>query len=174
MSDYCYDSSVRSTLLLCKSILWSATFEFDAHVETVQSARRSDRQYKIDCFTVVFGQLIGMFDSLQQRAVLRAKDSNLSSWLSVVPLESHHFNLSPQEFRDPLALHYRKPLLDLPPFCDGCGAPFTVEHSLDCHVGGLVDHRHNEVRDAVGDLASLAWDQGSLLSVSLLLLIYLV
>ena len=159
MSDYCYDSSVRSTLLLRKSILGSATFEFDAHVETVQSARHSDRQYKIDHFTDVFDQLIGMFDSLQQRAVLRAKDSNLSSWLSVVPLESYHFDLSPQEFRDALALRYRKPLLDLPPFCDGCGAPFTVEHSLDCRVGGLVGYRHNEVRDAVGDLASLAWGQ---------------
>ena len=67
--------------------------------------------------------------------------------------------MSPQEFRDALALRYRKPLLDLPPFCDGCGAPFTVEHSLDCRVGGLVGRRHNEVRDAVGDLAFLAWGQ---------------
>ena len=49
--------------------------------------------------------------------------------------------------------------MDLLPFCDGCGTPFTVEHSLDCRVGGLVGHRHNEVRDAVGDLASLAWGQ---------------
>ena len=65
----------------------------------------------------------------------------------------------PQEFRDALALRYRKPLLDLSPFCDGCGAPFTVEHSLDCHVGSLVGRRHNEVRDAVGDLVSLAWGQ---------------
>ena len=119
----------------------------------------SNNGNKIDHFTVVFDQLIGMFDSLQQRAVLWAKDLNLSSWLSVVSLESHHFDLSPQEFRDALALHYRKPLLDLLPFYDGCGAPFTVEHSLDCHVGGLVGRRHNEVRDAVGDLASLAWGQ---------------
>ena len=56
----------------------------------------------------------------------------------MVPLESHHFYLSPQEFRDALALHYKKPLLDLSPFCDGCGAPFIVEHALDCCVGGLV------------------------------------
>ena len=58
--------------------------------------------------------------------ILRERHSNLSSWLSVVPLESHHFDLSPQEFRDALALCYKKPLLDLPPFCDGCGAPFIV------------------------------------------------
>ena len=58
----------------------------------------------------------------------------MSSQLSVVPLESHHFDLSPQEFRDALALHYKKPLLDLPPFCDGCGVPFIVEHALDYRV----------------------------------------
>ena len=82
-----------------------------------------------------------------------------------MPLESHHFDLSPEEFGDALTLRYRKPLLDLPillPLCDGCGAPFTVKHALDCHVGGLVGQRHNEVRDArdtVGDLAFLAWGQ---------------
>ena len=44
-------------------------------------------------------------------------------------------------------------------FYDECGVPFTIEHALDCHVEGLVGQRHNEVRDAVGDLASLAWGQ---------------
>ena len=65
--------------------------------------------------------------------------------------------MSAQEFRDGLALHYRKPLLSLPSVCDGCGTPFSVEHSLDCCFGGLVTSRHNEVRDAFGDLASLVW-----------------
>ena len=41
--------------------------------------------------------------------------------------------------------------------CDDCGAPFSVVHSLDCCFGGLVTRRHNEVRDAFGDLASLVW-----------------
>ena len=138
MYGFCYDSSVRSTLLLRNSILGSATFELDAHVETVQSAKPLDRQHKSDNFTAVFDQLITMFESLQQLAILRCKNSNLSSWLSVVPFEGHHFDLSPQEFRDALALRYKKPLLNLPPSCDGCGASFTVEHALNCHVGGLV------------------------------------
>ena len=34
---------------------------------------------------------------------------------------------------------------------------FSIEHALDCHFGGLVTCRHNEVRDAFCDLASLAW-----------------
>jgi len=72
-----------------------------------------------------------------------ARDSD-SSWLSVLHMESHHFDLSSQQFRD---ARYRKPLLN-PSVCDGCGALYSVEHVLDCRVGGLVTRRHNEVRDA--------------------------
>ena len=39
--------------------------------------------------------------------------------------------------------------------CDGCGAPFSIAYALDFLFRGLVTHRHNEVRDAFGDLASL-------------------
>jgi len=80
-------------------------------------------------------------------------------WLSVMPLERSQFDdLSAQEFRDGLALRYKKPLLCLPPCCDGCDAPLSIEHALDCRIGGLVGRRHNEVQDAFGDLASLVWN----------------
>jgi len=72
-------------------------------------------------------------------------------------LESSQFDLSVQESRNGLALCYRKPLLCLPVACDGCGVPFSIEHALDCHYGGLISRRHNEVCDAFGDLASLVW-----------------
>jgi len=77
--------------------------------------------------------------------------------LSVLPLARSQFDLSAQEFCDCLALHYKKPLLSLPCVCDGCGASFyiSIEHALDCCFGGLVSHRHNEVRDVFGNLASL-------------------
>ena len=45
----------------------------------------------------------------------------------------------------------------MPQSCDGCGDDFSIEHALSCRFGGLVVHRHNEVRDAIGDLASLVW-----------------
>ena len=77
----------------------------------------------------------------------------------MLPLQSRHFNLSAQEFQDALASRYRKPLLNLPAYCDGCGSSFGVEHALDCRVGGLVGQCHNEVRDAVCDLATLVWSQ---------------
>jgi len=39
----------------------------------------------------------------------------------------------------------KKPLLCLLPCCDGCGVPFSIEHALECQIGGLVGRRHNEV-----------------------------
>ena len=63
-----------------------------------------------------------------------------------------------KQFRDALTLHYRRPLMDLPGTCNGCGATFTVDHALDCGFGGLVTNRHNDVWGAVGDLASLLWN----------------
>ena len=44
-----------------------------------------------------------------------------------------------------------------PTFCDGCQSPFTLRHALACKKCGLLNLRHNEIRDAVGDLASLVW-----------------
>ena len=66
-------------------------------------------------------------------------------------------DLSAQEFRDALALRYKKTLTRMPRCCDGCGGEFSIEHALDCRYGGLIVHCHNEVRDAIGDLASLVW-----------------
>jgi len=75
----------------------------------------------------------------------------------VLPLARSQFELLMQEFRDGLALRYKKLLLSVPSVCDGCGAQFSIEHAIDCCFGGLVSHRHNEVQDAFGDLASLIW-----------------
>ena len=83
----------------------------------------------------------------------------MSTWLTVLPIARHHFDLTPQEFRDTLSICYKKPLLYTPVICDGCGAPFDLSHALSCRKGGLVTQRHNEVQDALGDRSVLAWNQ---------------
>ena len=91
-----------------------------------------------------------------RRAIQRAVEGKTSSWL---PLAHHHFDLSATEFRDALLLRYNRPLLKLPANCDGCGAATSLEHALDCKKGGLITQRHNEVRDVIGDLASLVYKE---------------
>ena len=157
LASHLFDSSVRGTEHLVRSIVGLEIFELDSHFDRVSSNKLHYRHQLNTVFDDEFSRLLALFDPMQQRAILRARDGNISSWLSVLPLARSQFDLSAQEFRDGLALRYRKPLLSLPSVCDGCGAPFSVDHALDCRFGGLVTRRHNEVRDAFGDLASLVW-----------------
>jgi len=41
--------------------------------------------------------------------------------------------------------------------CDGCGKVYNLSHALDCCRGDLVTKHHNEIRDALGDLAALGY-----------------
>ena len=63
--------------------------------------------------------------------------------------------MTAREFRDVLAVRYKKPLLSIPAFCDGCGSPSSLDYFLIVRKGGLITQRHNEILNAIGDLAAL-------------------
>ena len=68
-------------------------------------------------------------------------------WLAVFPTVGTHFELSPDEFRDSLAMRYGKTPTRLQSTCDADGKVIDVNHALNCPRGGLVYGRHNEMRD---------------------------
>ena len=80
----------------------------------------------------------------------------LATWLSILPTNDNFFALSPDEFRDAVALRYQFTPKELPSTCDGCSEDFDLCHALNCKKGGLVIARHNELRDLNCDLCSLA------------------
>jgi len=45
----------------------------------------------------------------------------------------------------------------IPASNDGCGEVFSLTHALDCHRGGLVTQHHNEIRDALSELAATGY-----------------
>ena len=53
---------------------------------------------------------------------------------------------------------YKKPLLNIPPFCDQCGSPSSLDRFLICKEGSLITQHHNEIQNAIGDLTALVWD----------------
>ena len=59
-----------------------------------------------------------------------------------------------QEFRDDLALHFKKPPLSLHSVCDVFGSQFIIEHALVSYFGAFITHRHNQVWDDFGDHTS--------------------
>ena len=151
-------ASRDATQIVVGAVKNECGFDIDTHEEAVYQARIEDHKLKDKNNEEKYAITLPKFGLHQQRAIQRAKDNKLSSWLTVIPVEKSHFDLSAREFRDGLALRYKRPLC-LPTKCDGCGFPFSIEHALNCRKGGLVSRRHNEIRDAVGDLASLAWGQ---------------
>ena len=69
-----------------------------------------------------------------------------SSWLGALPLQEQGFNLTKGEFHDALSLRYNRPVQNLPSKCP-CDAAFNVTHALDCHRGGFVNARHDQIRN---------------------------
>ncbi|CAM9923185.1 unnamed protein product [Heterosigma akashiwo] len=60
-------------------------------------------------------------------------------------------------FRDRLNLRHRQELRGLPSVCDGCGAPFSLEHALNCMKGGNIKLGHDQVRDECVHLCTMAY-----------------
>ena len=46
---------------------------------------------------------------------------------------------------------------DLPLYCNGCNATFSLCHALEYKKDGLIMTRHNELRDEVADLVGKAF-----------------
>ena len=81
-----------------------------------------------------------------QRNIEQLSEPGASSWLGALPLQAQGFNLTKGEFQDALALRYKRDIKNLPSKCP-CGSDFTVTHALNCHRGGFVNARHNNIRN---------------------------
>ena len=152
-----YQASMHVTVILTAAIKEGSTFDLNSLVNTVSMARHQDALSRDACYEQQLDSLLSDFDAFCQHAILCTKDQNISAWLSALPLVKNRLDLSAHEFRDRLALRYKKSLSQMPKSCDGCGGTFSMEHALDCRFGALVGRRHNKVHDAIGDLPCLVW-----------------
>jgi hypothetical protein len=150
-----YETSRKGTKVVIDAIRARGTFNALDHTIQLKNAKieMQSQQRAEDAKTIE--EVKSHFDSFHVRAIERSINEKTSAWLTVLPVERNNFDLSPVEFRDALAIRYRRPLLSTPGLCDGCGEKFTLSHVLSCKKGGLIIQRHNEIRDALGDLTSL-------------------
>ena len=148
-----FTNSSNATRILSKAISEGSEFNLTSHKQMVHSV--ITRKTEVDKDWIEDSQrLLSLLPIQQRRCVLRKLDYKCSGWLSVVPTEYNHFDMSPCEFRDSLALCCERLPIDLPANCDADGKSFDV--ALNCSRGGLVYARHNELRDLNCSLLELA------------------
>ena len=143
-ADSSYSVSIKVTRPLTKKILRQANELPD--VEEVKDAKskaifehKSKERENNDVIKV--SQEPSMVRTIEQLS-----EPGASSWLGALPLESQGFNLTKAEFQDAMAIRYMKLPKNLPSHCP-CGAPYDITHALNCHRGGFVNARHDNIRD---------------------------
>ena len=67
-------------------------------------------------------------------------------WLTALPLQNMGYVLNKQEFRDAVCLRYEWKIPNTPSYCN-CGEKNSVQHTLNCRLGGFTIMRHNNIRD---------------------------
>jgi hypothetical protein len=156
-ADAAHDVSVRSTQLVSAAIITNQPLDVAAHNDAYGKVVRGHRLAQE---TVLANQqeaaLAGLSEA-QRRLVQNQVESGSLAWLGVTPLLSEGYDLSAQQWRDKVSLTYGQEVTGLPAKCDGCGQDFSVDHALNCLVGGLVGWGHNHLRDTVLDLSRKAW-----------------
>ena len=81
-----------------------------------------------------------------KRTIEQISEPGASSWLGALPIPQYGIDMNKGEFNDALCLRYNKPLKNLPTVCP-CGKKFNTTHALNCHLGGFVNARHDNIRD---------------------------
>ena len=65
----------------------------------------------------------------QRRINLVNCEKGASSWLNVLPLPKHGFDLTKQQFWDALRLRYGWSIPNLPTTC-ACGSKYDIQHCM--------------------------------------------
>ena len=83
-----------------------------------------------------------LVDEKLERSIVLACEKGAGTWLTALPLQSMGYTLNKQEFRDAVCLRYGWAIPNTPFHC-GCGQKNSVDHTLNCKLGGYVMMRHN-------------------------------
>ena len=151
-SDFEFEASKLVTAPLVQSIIHqSMSLENDpTQKNPIVPELKKKKSERIKCEAE---RVYDTLDTSMTRLVQCAIEPGASTWLNALPIEEHGFLLSKGAFRDALCLRYGWPIAGVSSQC-ACGAPFSVDHAMTCHKGGLPTLRHNEVRDLTAELLS--------------------
>lgn len=145
-----YENSRKATQLLSpKIVAQEAEYVHDQAREReidreIRKARDEAHKHKLD-------RLRTNMTKGEKRGNDLAQMKGASAWLTSLPLKDEGFILNKREFFDALAMRYRWDLRRLPSKC-ACSQGFTMDHALQCPLGGYVIWRHDRMRDLFASL----------------------
>ena len=150
-SEFAASKKITSPLV---ALILQHKLSFDAGVLDAQRLAKSDvvaskRQAQE-------GKAVSVCDTLPadlKRIVSLSGDKGASSWLSALPVEEHGFALHKGAFRDAICLRYGWLPIGLPMHCV-CGQGFSINHAMNCPIGGYPTLRHNDLRDFTAETLS--------------------
>ena len=101
---------------------------------------------KESCLKEESKNILGQASGERGRTLLLAAEKGAGAWLTALPIQSIGYDLNKQEFRDGIHLRYGWRIPNTPSHCS-CGQKNTIDHTLNCKLGGYVNMRHNGIRD---------------------------
>ena len=141
-----FQASSMITAELTKAIINQEDDISSLDNKAVQLAKNSFRINKEESMKRNFESIRKLLPADQSKYLLSAAEKGASSWLAVLPLKNLGYSLNKREFQDAIRLRYGWSIPDMPKHC-GCGKRNSVDHSLNCHLGGYIHLRHNKIRD---------------------------
>ena len=84
-------------------------------------------------------------------AMKNTVEKGASSWVTATPLFDHGTVLHKGDFVDAVYMRYGWTLPDMPTKCK-CEAAYSLQHALDCKLGGFRTIMHNEIRDVIAQV----------------------
>ena len=154
-----YKSSIAATRLLVDSLCANENLDFSEYRSDSGTVHRANRSSSADLYSAQLDLIIlRCTDRAMSKHMALIRDAN-HNWLTAMPSLRDGTELSRLEFLDSLRVRYRLEPLNLPSTCDGdgCGQPNTARHAMCCKKGGLITHRHDELKFEWAHLCSQAF-----------------
>ena len=145
-ADWEFYSSINVTRNLVDLILRQEQNLDNYDLKRVQEVVSKMKSEKKEHFIEEHKQILETANEELSRCLKLSTEKGAGSWLTAIPMQSYGYDLNKQEFRDAVCLRYGWRIPGTPSHCF-CNEKNTVDHILNCKLGGFVAMRHNEVRD---------------------------
>ena len=133
-----FETSKKATKMLTESMIAGTPVNIDLYELNLKEVTKEMKMRKDDKDFNTMTELLTMVPENKYKKLQRIVENKCSTWLSITPTQDNFFSMSPDEFRDALALRYLFTPKNLPITCDGCGEDFNLCHALNCKKGGFL------------------------------------